>query len=54
MVALSVSQPTRGDLQGIATFGGVFGPTLWDYVKMWFWIWLVTSAAMSGLVALLM
>jgi hypothetical protein len=31
---------------------GVFGPTFWEYVKMWFWIWLATSAAMSGLIAL--
>jgi hypothetical protein len=30
---------------------GVFGPTWWDYMKMWFWIWLATSAAISGLVA---
>jgi hypothetical protein len=31
---------------------GVFGPTIWEYVRMWIWIWIGSSALLSGIASL--
>jgi hypothetical protein len=31
---------------------GVFGYTIWEFARMWFWIWLASSACLSGIASL--
>ena len=31
---------------------GVFGYTIWEFVRMWFWIWIASLACFSGIVSL--